>query len=90
MKKLSFCFSNTELNIRPFNRSMFRNYYNSLLAFILHCLLDENECLRRDRCRSNQICVNTVGSYRCDCNAGYQNVGGSCVGLCLLLLSYYL
>ncbi|XP_046852465.1 fibulin-1-like isoform X2 [Xenia sp. Carnegie-2017] len=43
--------------------------------------VDENECLRADSCRSNQRCVNTVGSYRCDCYAGYQNVGGSCVDI---------
>ncbi|MFM2152151.1 MAG: hypothetical protein RL199_586 [Pseudomonadota bacterium] len=36
---------------------------------------DVNECLGTPNCQANSTCVNTVGSYRCDCNAGYMGDG---------------
>ena len=45
----------------------------------MHVLIDINEC-GLDVC--NQICVNTQGSYTCDCNIGYQfkNDNSTCEG----------
>ncbi|WAR04750.1 MLP-like protein [Mya arenaria] len=34
--------------------------------------LDVNECTTANPCSSNSVCVNTEGSYRCDCNAGFR------------------
>ena len=36
---------------------------------------------------SNNLCVNTFGSYRCQCNTGYQDINGICTGL--VASSYY-
>ncbi|MFM2152155.1 MAG: hypothetical protein RL199_590, partial [Pseudomonadota bacterium] len=36
---------------------------------------DVNECLGTTLCKTNSTCVNTVGSYRCDCKAGYTGDG---------------
>ena len=31
-----------------------------------------NECLENNPCDSNAACVNTKGSYQCDCDTGYK------------------
>ena len=31
---------------------------------------------------NNQKCVNTAGSYICQCVTGYHNVSGTCTGKC--------
>ena len=42
-------------------------------------LLDTNECiLNNGGC--SQICVNTIGSYNCSCNTGYESIGQDCDG----------
>lgn len=41
-----------------------------------------------DECKSNILscntasdnCVNTIGSYRCECKDGFRNVSGQCEG----------
>ncbi|XP_040178980.1 epidermal growth factor-like protein 8 isoform X2 [Rana temporaria] len=45
-----------------------------------YCHVDIDECRRPSRYCS-QVCVNTRGGYRCECNAGYvlQEDGKSCV-----------
>jgi fibulin 1/2 len=35
-----------------------------------HFLVDINECKGRHGCE--HLCVNTYGSYRCECKKGYQ------------------
>lgn len=40
---------------------------------------DINECTNTSLCP--QKCTNTVGSYTCDCFAGYYSSGGQCLGL---------
>ena len=32
-------------------------------------------------CDSTSTCVNTIGSYRCDCNTGYIKKDGNCVNI---------
>lgn len=44
-----------------------------------YCDQDVNECLSVN-CGVNQVCLNTVGSYRCDCKSGYSNESGTCKG----------
>ena len=46
------------------------------------CVVDINECADNpDLCRNGK-CVNTDGSFRCDCLPGYKldNTGSQCVG----------
>ena len=35
------------------------------------CNADINECQATSRWPCEQICTNTVGSFRCSCNTGY-------------------
>ncbi|CAG9536724.1 unnamed protein product [Cercopithifilaria johnstoni] len=54
------------------------NYrYNS----IKHSCEDIDECAEnRHNCDpSNSVCVNTDGSYICECSSGYEGAGGVCV-----------
>ena len=43
---------------------------------------DINECSSSSTNGCQQVCVNTVGSYMCQCNAGYRlnNNGRTCAG----------
>ena len=43
------------------------------------CSLDINECkLRKTKCSSNAQCINTQGSYSCNCQDGYEGDGETC------------
>ena len=45
------------------------------------CEEDINECHLNNTCTGDhEVCVNTPGSYRCDCDKGYQNISGICQG----------
>lgn len=44
----------------------------------LLCHSDVNECQESDPC--NQICFNTIGSYRCACEPGFQLRNRRCIG----------
>ena len=46
---------------------------------------DIDECLSPDTCGPHGICVNSVGSYDCQCIKGYQWNGTQCIGLCLYM-----
>ena len=43
-------------------------------SYGLLLLLDINECLNSalNNCTGDQICINTMGSYRCECPNGYE------------------
>ena len=65
----------------------------------IHIYIDVDECAT-DNGGCMQICINTVGSYECSCEAGYsmKSDGHTCAGnvnlfthiLCFLLVPYYL
>ncbi|XP_063820322.1 fibrillin-2 [Pseudophryne corroboree] len=38
---------------------------------------DENECHSKPGICENGRCVNSIGSYRCECNEGFQSVSGT-------------
>jgi hypothetical protein len=39
------------------------------------CLVDINECLLEiEPCKNNGQCINTIGSYYCQCNQYYQGI----------------
>ena len=40
---------------------------------------DINECLNgNNTCAANATCTNTIGSYNCSCNTGYEGTGENC------------
>ena len=44
--------------------------------------LDLDECTTGSHsCDVNSVCQNTVGSYKCSCNAGYTGDGKHCNGI---------
>ena len=50
---------------------------------------DINECSKGTfNCTVNSTCVNTAGSYKCECNSGYSSTGGLCQGKFLILPCY--
>ncbi|CAK8690969.1 unnamed protein product [Clavelina lepadiformis] len=43
---------------------------------------DIDECQDTSNCGDGGQCINSVGSYTCQCDSGYNLVSGSCVSLC--------
>ena len=42
---------------------------------------DVDECEQNQHnCHTNAACMNTVGSYTCQCNTGFQGDGRNCTG----------
>ena len=58
------------------------NYIVKLLwesnTLLFYSDVDECEEGLSDRCGSNSVCNNTVGSYTCSCNYGYSGDGTLC------------
>lgn len=50
--------------------------------FVAPSFPDENECRTKPGICPNGRCINTVGSYRCDCNEGFEvsPSGTECIG----------
>ena len=46
----------------------------------LDCI-DDNECFSDDICQANYDCVNTDGTYYCECLQGYEHIDGNCLEL---------
>ena len=46
---------------------------------LCYTLTDVNECSDRNG-ECQQICVNTIGSFNCQCNKGYSIHGNLCIG----------
>lgn len=45
------------------------------------CFTDKNECDKGEgNCDENALCINTEGSYRCQCQSGYFGDGEKCDG----------
>ena len=34
----------------------------------------------KNKCGIDGVCVNTLGSFKCSCKQGYQNLMGNCIG----------
>ena len=52
----------------------------SMSSYIL-VSTDIDECAQDlDDCHTNAACVNTIGSYTCQCNTGFQGDGRRCTG----------
>ena len=48
----------------------------SLHIIILMVLLDIDEC--KNLCGLNHLCYNTLGSFKCSCQPGFEENGSSC------------
>lgn len=46
-----------------------------------HFFVDIDECATQtDECPDNSRCINTPGSYRCECWSGFTKIGEICEG----------
>jgi len=46
------------------------------------CSVDIDECEQTPNiCRDRQLCVNTIGSYVCQCPHGFKKDGNGCKGI---------
>ena len=59
--------------------------------YILYICTDINECISSSTNDCTQQCINTPGSYECDCFDGYRNItpnATQCEGIqvCLIVL----
>ena len=67
------------------------------MFFIMYSFsgIDIDECMTGNyTCHQNQNCINTLGSYDCQCFQSYAPDGENCTGICIqvgieLLLSGY-
>ena len=52
------------------------------LMFDSFVFLDYDECDENtNQCDANAYCVNTVGSYTCQCQSGFSGDGRVCTGI---------
>ena len=59
-----------------------------LLKFFV-LLLDENECnMARSPCDLNANCINSDGSFQCECKSGFTGDGFRCIGGLLTVKCY--
>lgn len=57
---------------------------------VCYFLLDIDECSSANGgCHASAYCQNTVGSFTCTCNIGYDGDGFNCVGTLLLSIQRY-
>ena len=62
----------------------FMTLYNNLLMVFFLLFTDIDECaLNTDDCGEKGYCVNTRGTYGCQCNPGYEGNGKTCGGKCV-------
>lgn len=79
--------------LNPDNTTCDGNVIINLYIIIIYMLprVDINECMEGTHSCSNannNFCVNTIGSYRCQCNTGYQLVQGVCTGIANIVVWY--
>ena len=51
-----------------------------LVMTTLYLFLDINECLNTTICPVHSVCLNTDGSYLCNCEVGYIKNDSQCIG----------
>ena len=58
--------------------------FGHMILFMYGILFsDINECLLNP-CDANADCTNTIGSFTCKCNAGFNGDGITCTGILYL------
>ena len=45
-----------------------------------------DECAGENDCHDNANCTNTVGSYNCSCNGGFEGNGTHCQGIAVVFI----
>ena len=50
-----------------------------MYLFFVNISVDRNECTETP-CHTNASCINTVGSFYCDCKVGFLGNGFECEG----------
>ena len=69
--------------------------YASALSLLSFSTADIDECATgASMCTANSHCVNTPGSFNCECDVGFQASGNLCVGKCccavgIVAITYY-
>ena len=49
---------------------------NGWNMYIYYIITDIDECVKgSSRCDSQAVCINTIGSFKCDCKPGYSGDG---------------
>jgi hypothetical protein len=48
--------------------------------FFILSVAEINECDGENDCHDNATCINTIGSYNCSCNDGFEGNGTLCQG----------
>ena len=62
------------------DRKKYSTYFNCIISVYI-LLSDIDECsLETDDCSNLTHCINTDGSYLCECIVGFTGEGGSCTG----------
>ena len=57
-------------------------YFNVTNIIILPYVADDNECnATPDPCHQDASCNNTIGSFECICDDGFDGNGTYCIGL---------
>jgi hypothetical protein len=58
---------------------------------IFFTVADVNECdINTHNCDDNAICINTDGSYTCECNIGFTGNGVYCTGNSMTLIELHI
>lgn len=65
-------------------------FYNGIKQLLwFYDLIDLDECATgKHRCDPNARCQNTHGSYRCQCNVGFEGDGFTCRGTAYLFIGH--
>jgi hypothetical protein len=85
-KPWSITYKLLSLQIYSFPNGSWRHYLKSSIQLqsgliLLTFSLDYDECAQiTNPCDQNADCINTVGSYRCQCHTGYTGDGHVCTG----------
>lgn len=62
-----------------------------IINYGCHCVIaatDLNECTDSGLCNKNARCINTEGSYECQCHDGFQGNGYNCTGILTIAIMY--
>ena len=54
--------------------------FKCLTLYVCIFITEIDECAGENDCHYNATCTNTVGSYNCTCNDGFEGNGTSCEG----------
>lgn len=58
------------------------------MTSLVKFFLDINECLQNP-CGLNTLCINTIGSYSCQCGEGYTSRPSGCVGKHMVFIWFW-